>query len=83
MHDARKVFIKSEYDEKFRLALRHQARASSEVKYATADKVYYKRRPDDYWKGPTIVIIQESQQVLIKHRSTYQKMLPCRLHLIA
>ena len=51
MHDARQAFIKSESDEKLRRALQHQVRTSSEVKYVTEDKVYYKRRTDDYWKG--------------------------------
>ena len=48
MHDDRQAFIKSESDEKLTRALRHQARTSSEVKYVTGDKVYYKRRTDDY-----------------------------------
>ena len=51
MHDARQAFIKSESDEKLGRALQHQVRTSSEVKYVTEDKVYYKRRTDDYWKG--------------------------------
>ena len=81
MHNARQAFIKAEADEKLRRALRHQVRTSSEVKFITGDKVYYKRRSDDTWKGPAVVIGQESQQVLIKHGSTYQRMHPCRLKL--
>ena len=60
MHNARKAFIKAEADEKLRRALRHQVRTSSEVKFITGDKVYYKRRSDDTWKGPAVVIGQES-----------------------
>ena len=82
MHDARKAFIKSESDEKLRRALRHQVRTSSEVKYVIGNKVYYKARTDDYWKGPATVIGQENQQILIKQSSTYQRMHPCRLRLI-
>ena len=48
MHDARQAFIKSESHKKLRRALRHQIRTCSEVKYVTGDKVYYKRRTDDY-----------------------------------
>ena len=48
MHDARQAFIKSESDEKFRQALRHQVRTSSEVKHVTGDKAYYKRWADNY-----------------------------------
>ena len=61
MHDARQAFIKSESDEKLRLALRHQVRTSSEVNYLTGDKKYYKRRADDYWTSPAAVIGQENQ----------------------
>ena len=50
LHDARQAFIKSKSEEKLRRALRHQDRASSEVKYVTGDKVYYKRRTSDYLK---------------------------------
>ena len=82
MDEARLAFIKSEPDEKLRRALRHQVRRSSEVKYVTGDKLYYKRRTDDYWKGPATVIGQDNQQVLIKHGSTYQRMHLCRLRLI-
>ena len=82
MNDARQAFIKSESDEKLRRAFQHQFRTSSEVKYVTGDKRYYKRQIDDYWKGPATVIGQENQQVLIKHDSTYQRMHPCRLRLI-
>ena len=81
MHNARQAFIKAEADEKLRRALRHQVRTSSEVKFITGDKVYYKRRSDDTWKRPAVVICQESQQVLIKHGSTHQRMHPCRLKL--
>ena len=81
MHNARQAFIKAEADEKLRRALRHQVRTSSEVKFITGDKVYYKRRSDDTWKAPAVVIGQESQQVLIKHGSTYQRIHPCRLKL--
>ena len=44
MRDGRLAFIKSESDEKLRQALWHHVRTSSEVKYVTGDKVYYKRR---------------------------------------
>ena len=64
-----------------RRALWHQVRTSSEVKYVTGDKVYYKRWTDDYWKRPVTVIGQENQQVLIKHGSTYQRMHLFKLHL--
>ena len=82
MHDAIQAFIKSESDEKLRQALRHQVRISSEVKYVTVDKLYYKRQTDKHWKGAATVIGQKNQQVLIKHGSTYHRIHPCRLCLI-
>ena len=82
MHDARQAFIKSESDEKLRQALQHQVRISSEVKYVTVDKLYYKRQTDKHWKGAVTVIGQKNQQVLIKHGSTYHRIHPCRLRLI-
>ena len=81
LHYARQAYIKSESCEKLRRAMRHQVRSSTEVKYFTGDKVFYKRKSDDTWKRPGTVIGQESQQVLVKHRSTYVRMHPCRLRL--
>ena len=80
MQDTRQDFY-HESDEEFRQTLRHQVRTSSEVNYVTGEKVY-KRRTDDYWKGPATIIGQENEQVLIKDGSTYQRMHPCRSRLI-
>ena len=67
--------------EKLRRALRHNVRPSTGIRYITGDQVYYKRRSDNTWKGPAAVIGQESQQVLVKHGSTYVRMHPCSLRL--
>ena len=82
MHDATQAFIKSESDEKLRQALWHQLRASSEVTYFTGDKVYQVHHEKMTITRDHPRSWSRNQQVLIKHGSTYQRMHPCRLHLI-
>ena len=56
MHSARKAFIKKVSCEKIRIVLRHQTRASGNVKYITGDSVFYERNMSDKWKSPATVI---------------------------
>ena len=71
MHSARKAFIEKESCENIRRPLRHQIRASGNVKYVTGDSVFYTGNMSDKWKGPAIVIGQDSQQVIVKHGNVY------------
>ena len=71
MHSARKVFIKSESDEKIRRALRHQTRTSGDTKSLTGNTVFHKRNNNTEWKGPGTVIDQDGQQVRVKHGTSY------------
>ena len=81
LHAAREAHIQSENNEKIRRALRHNVRTSGEVKYVTGDVVYYKRLDSKKWRGPAVVIGQDSQQVLIKHGGVLYRSAPCRLTL--
>ena len=82
LHNAREAFIQSENNERIRRALRHNIRTSGEIKYITGDVVYYKRLDSKQWKGPAVVIGQDSQQILIKHGGELRRIPPCRLTLV-
>lgn len=79
MSTARQAFMRSESSEKIRRALRHNIRANSNNKFFTGDNVLYKRNDSRKWKGPGTVIGYDSQQILIKHGSTYVRVHPCRV----
>ena len=51
---------------------------SGDVKYYTGDSAFYKRKYSERWKGLGTVIGQDGQQVLVKHRSIYVSLHPCR-----
>ena len=76
---ARKSFIQSENSERIKRSLRHNVRQGSGHNFFNGDTVYYKRMDSRRWKGPGTVIGQDSQQVLIKHGSTYVRVHPCRV----
>ena len=78
----RTAFTASESSEKIRRALNHNVRTSSDIKYFTGDKVYYKRLGKIKWKGPGVVLGQDGQQVLVKHGGIYVRVHPCRLMLV-
>ena len=79
LHKARELFVRSESSERIRRALRHNVRTTSDVKYVTGDRVYFKRLNEKCWKGPAVVLGQDGQQILVKHGSTYVRVHPCRL----
>ena len=79
LHKAREAFVRSENSERVRRALRHNVRTSTDNRYVTGDKVYYKRAADKNWKGPGTVLGQDGQQVLVKHGGVYVRVHPCRL----
>ena len=52
------------------------------IKYITGDHVYFKRADSREWHGLARVLGKDGQQVLVKNRSTYVRVHPCRLQLI-
>ena len=66
MHTARQAFIKAEYSEKIRRALRYQVRPVSNV-FQNGELVYYKRDNCKEWKGPGSVIGQDGKIIIIEH----------------
>ena len=56
---ARQKYLKSESSSKMKQALKHQVRTYSEVIYNTGDLVYYNRKDNLNWKGPSSVIGRE------------------------
>lgn len=69
LHASRKAFTEAERSERIRRALRKQLRHTDE-KYKMGDKVYYKRVDCPEWKGPGVVIGQDSAVVFVRHGGT-------------
>ena len=81
LHKAREAYIASESSEKIHMALNHNVRTSGDTKYITGDSVYFKCVGERQWGGPRKVLDQDRQQVLVKYRSSYVTVHPCRLTL--
>ena len=71
MHKAREEFIKCESNNKIRKALRSQVRTCNDDFFNINDKVYYKRRRDNKWHGPAVVVGRDSHAYLVKHSYRY------------
>ena len=78
-HAARKAYIASESCEKLRRAMKHRVRPATSLVYQTGDVVFYKRNELSKWKGPSIVIGRDNNQVFVKHGGTYVRVNPCHL----
>ena len=76
---ARKAFVEAESSGKIKRALARKTRPATSLIFETGDKVYYKRRDSDTWKGPATVIGKEKSQIFIKHGGTYVRVNPCHL----
>ena len=50
-----------------------------EILNINGDSVYFKRANKRLWRGPGKVLGQDGQQVLVKYRSNYVRVHPCRL----
>ena len=79
LHSARENYIKAESSERIKRALRHQVRIYSEVDFQLGEKVYYKRRQQKNWRGPTKVFGKETNFVLIRHETSYYRCHPFQL----
>ena len=81
IHKVMEAFTPNENSQKIRRALAHNIRTSG-------DQIHY-RRPcllqtcrQQEWHGLTRVLGKDGQQVLVKNRSAYVRVHPCRLQLI-
>ena len=81
LHKAREAYVASKSSEKIHRALNHKVRTIGDTKYITGDSVYFKCVGERRWRGPRKVLGQDGQQVLVKYRSSYATVLPCRLTL--
>ena len=68
---ARKAFVEAESSDKLKTALGRKIRPATSVIYEVGDKVYYKRRQSDKWRGPPSITGKEKHQVFVKHGSIY------------
>ena len=62
LHQAKQNHIKSEHSSTTKHASKPQVRPYSDVIYSTGDLVYYKRKGNFSWKGPTSIIGRDEQQ---------------------
>ena len=76
---ARKAFVEAEASGKIKRALARKTRPVTSLMFETGDKLFYKRRDSDTWKGPAIVIGKEKSQIFIKHGGTFVRVNPCHL----
>ena len=56
MHAARENYVKADSSERIRRALRHKVRTYAEERYENGDKVFYRRKSVNGWKGPASVL---------------------------
>lgn len=67
LHQARRDFVRSESDEKYRRALRSKVRPTRSDHLANGDNVYYKRNASDEWCGPGVIIGIDNKQFIVRH----------------
>ena len=79
MHNAREAYIHQEASARLSRALNRQTRTYSDKEFVNGDDVFYKREASSRWQGPAKVLGKDSNQVLIKHGSSYLRVHPCRL----
>ena len=79
MHAARQAFIKSESAEKVKRALRHNVSGAVDTKYFSGDRVYIKRRKNDRWSGPGVVLGQDHQHIFVSIGGFFYRVHPCRI----
>ena len=71
--------MEAESSDKLKRALARKIRPATSRIYEVGDKVYYKRRQLDKWRGPGSIIGKEKHQVFVKHGSIYVHVNPCHL----
>ena len=76
---ARKAYVEAEASGKIKRALVRKTRPVTSFIFETGEKVYYKRRNSDTWKGPATVIGKDKSQIFIQHGGIYARVNPCHL----
>ena len=79
LHKAREAFIHQESSEKLSRALNKQTRTYADKPFLAGDEIFFKRDQSSRWQGPAKVLGKDSNQILIKHGSSYLRVHPCRL----
>ena len=79
MHRARESYLHQEAAARLSRALNRQTRTYSDQNFMNGDEVFYKREASSRWQGPAKVLGKDSNQVLVKHGSSYLRVHPCRL----
>ena len=70
--------MKAQTFEKIKIALSKKSRQTRE-EYDIAEKMYYKRDPDEQWKRPVHVVGQDELLVFLRHGSQIIKAHACRV----
>ena len=78
MGGAREMFLQTQINNKVKRFSEHCFGPSGRNKFYTGEIVYFKQIHSKKWKGPGTVIIQDNEQVLIKHKGYYVRLHPCR-----
>ena len=71
MRKARESYIQAESSKHIRRALRHNVRTYADERYCNDDKVYHRRKNFKGWQGPSVVLDQDGQYVLVCHGGAY------------
>ena len=79
LHSAKRNFIQAQSSEKIKRALRHQLCTYSEERYENGDKVFYRCKNYRGRKGPTLVLGQDGQFVLVQHSCACYRIQPSHL----
>ena len=79
LHSARREFVKFESEERIRRALRHNTRATHPDDLQKGNEVYFKRRDDNQWHGPGVIVAWEGKLALVRHGGEYHRVHTCRL----
>ena len=79
LHSARREFVKFESEERISRALRHNTRATHPDDLQRGDEVYFKRRDDNQWHGPGVIVAWEEKLALVRHGGEYYRVHTCRL----
>ena len=77
MQAAMKALVQAENSERIKRALRHPVRSNDEY-YNTGEKVFYKRKDSNRWRGSATVAGQDSKVVCLRHGSKIVRVAVCR-----
>ena len=82
-HKARDAFIYAKQTAwNLHWALSHNTPTSEDIKCITRDQIYHKCQDGSACHGTGNILGQDEQQILIRHRSYYVRVNPCRVKLV-